>query len=102
MVTLLAVKEDVTVAAAVELPLQLPMCLAYDLTYNLTCVVLSFSTKKMIEVTDTWVVTVSGGRFGNVFMPGMYYVWICLIIFRYVCICLYMFGYVLKCFEMFG
>ena len=30
MVTLLAVKEDVTVAA-VELPLQLPMCLGYDL-----------------------------------------------------------------------
>ena len=45
MVTLLAVKEDVTVAA-VELPLQLPMCLAYELTYTLTCIVSSMSFKR--------------------------------------------------------
>ena len=35
VVTLLAVKEDVTVAA--ELPLQLPMCLGYDLMDDFTC-----------------------------------------------------------------
>ena len=35
VVTLLAVKEDVTVAA--ELPLQLPMCLGYDLMDGFTC-----------------------------------------------------------------